>query len=91
LILRITPEVDFWDKPLVQLLTKLNATPTGLTDSEAKRRLREYGPNSMARESRFADLFKFMRLFAGIHSAAAIIVGGDRVAVCHLPLAGSSG
>ena len=41
----------------------LRATPAGLTTDEAKRRLRLYGPNSLARESRFAALFSFFRLF----------------------------
>jgi Mg2+-importing ATPase len=54
----------FWDKPLADLLPLLQATPAGLTTGEAKRRLRLYGPNSMAKESRFAGLLTFLRLFA---------------------------
>src|SRR5271157_4846752 len=54
----------FWDKPLQDLLQLLQATPAGLTDSEAKQRLRLYGPNSMAQESRFAGLLAFLRFFA---------------------------
>ena len=64
MVKRVAAADDFWDRPLAQLLTKLEATPFGLTDSEAKRRLRVHGPNSLARESRFGDLFKFLRLFA---------------------------
>jgi len=46
------------------LLQQLQATPTGLTTDEAKRRLRLYGPNSMVQDSRFAGLLTFLRLFA---------------------------
>ena len=55
---------SFWDKPQADLLQLLQATPAGLTTGEAKRRLRLYGPNSMAQESRFAGLLTFLRLFA---------------------------
>jgi Mg2+-importing ATPase len=55
---------SFWDKPLQELLQLLQATPAGLTDSEAKQRLRLYGANSMAQESRFAGLLAFLRFFA---------------------------
>ena len=49
----------FWDMPLGELLKVLEATPTGLTSSEAKQRLRLHGPNSLAGESRFAALIAF--------------------------------
>ena len=55
---------SFWDKPLADLLQLLQATPAGLTTDETKRRLRLYGPNSMAQESRFAGLLTFLRFFA---------------------------
>jgi Mg2+-importing ATPase len=54
----------FWDRPGQDLLRLLQATPAGLTTDEAKRRLRLYGPNSMARESRFAPVLSFLRFFA---------------------------
>jgi Mg2+-importing ATPase len=60
---KATPE-DFWDKPLQELLQTLQATPAGLTGEEARRRLRVYGPNSLVKESRFAVLFSFFRLFS---------------------------
>jgi P-type Mg2+ transporter len=60
---RVTPLEAFWDKPLAELLSLLEATPAGLTTGEAKRRMLIYGPNSMARASRFASLFKLLRLF----------------------------
>lgn len=54
----------FWDIPLEELMRQLDATPQGLTTSEAERRLREYGPNSLDKEQRFQVLFDFLRLFA---------------------------
>jgi len=42
----------FWDQPLAELLKNLQATPFGLTSAEVNRRLRVYGPNSLAPESR---------------------------------------
>ena len=52
---------NFWDKPRAELLELLQATPAGLTSDEARRRLSLYGPNSMAKESRFAVLFSLLR------------------------------
>ena len=54
----------FWDRPLGDLLERLQATPAGLTSAEASRRLRLYGPNSLVRESRFAGLMDFLRFLA---------------------------
>jgi Mg2+-importing ATPase len=55
---------SFWDRPLPTLLEALATTPAGLTSDEAQRRLFLYGPNALARESRFAVLIGFLRLFA---------------------------
>jgi len=54
----------FWDRPLPGLLEALGTSPTGLSSDEAQRRLRLYGPNALAQESRFAALIEFMRFFA---------------------------
>ena len=54
----------FWDSPLPGLLEALGTTPAGLTSDEAQRRLRLYGPNALAQESRFAVLIGFLRFFA---------------------------
>jgi Mg2+-importing ATPase len=59
-----SPFEGFWERPLRDLLHQLQATPAGLTTDEAKRRLRQYGPNSLVEESRFATLFSILRLFA---------------------------
>jgi P-type Mg2+ transporter len=55
---------SFWDKPLEDLFQLLGATPAGLTTVETKRRLRLYGANSLAQESRFTNLLTLVRLFA---------------------------
>ena len=76
---------DFWDRPLVELLESLQATPAGLTSDEAKRRLRLHGPNSFVQESRFTVLFGFFRLFANplviilVLASTLSLVLGDRV------------
>jgi len=68
--------------PRRDLLALLEATPAGLTSAEAMRRLRVYGPNSLARESRFAPLIGFLRFFANplvlillVASAISIALG----------------
>jgi len=79
------PLDHFWDVPQAGLLTQLKATPAGLTADEAKQRLREHGPNSMAAESRFATLIGFLNFFANplvlvLMAASAIsIVLGDPI------------
>jgi magnesium-transporting ATPase (P-type) len=79
-----TPLEAFWDIPLAQLLAKLEATASGLTYNEAIKRPHKYNPNSMARESRFAYLFKFLRLFANplviiplVASIISIVLSGN--------------
>jgi Mg2+-importing ATPase len=67
---------SFWDKPLQDLLQLLQATPAGLTTGEAKRRLRLYGPNSMAQESRFAGLLTFLRFFANPLVVILLVASG---------------
>ncbi|MCZ2149032.1 MAG: magnesium-translocating P-type ATPase [Bryobacterales bacterium] len=75
----------FWEIPRAELLQALDATPAGFDSEEAERRLREYGPNSMAAESRFAALRAFGRLFANplvviLLAASAISLAlGDHV------------
>jgi len=75
----------FWDVPLPDLLRLIEATPAGLTSTEARRRLRLHGPNSLAGESRFAGLFGFLRFLANplvlilLASSAISIVLGDPV------------
>ncbi len=54
----------FWDMPLRGLLDQLQATPAGLTSTEAEQRLGLHGPNSLVGEPRFAALINFLRFFA---------------------------
>jgi Mg2+-importing ATPase len=61
---RAKPLDDFWNLSLQKLFQQLQATPAGLSADEASRRLRLYGPNSVAPESRFVLLVSFFRFFA---------------------------
>ena len=61
---RAKPLDHFWDLPLQEVLQQLQATPAGLTADEAGQRLRVYGPNSLAPESRFVLLISFFSFFA---------------------------
>jgi Mg2+-importing ATPase len=54
----------FWSIPLDGLLRLLDTTSQGLSTEEAERRLREFGPNSLVRQRRFAVLLQFLRFFA---------------------------
>jgi len=82
---RVVIEENFWDIPLHDLLKLLDTSPSGLTTEEANQRLIVYGPNRMAKESRFAGLISFFRFFANplviILLVASIIsiVMGDKV------------
>ena len=72
----------FWDTPIADILQHLAATPTGLSTREAARRLDLYGPNSLARKSRFATLVSFLSFFANplvvilmVASAVSLVLG----------------
>ena len=80
-----SPFESYWERPLSDLLQELPATPAGLTTDEARQRLRQYGPNSIVQESRFATLFSVFRLFANpliiilLVASGVSLVLGDRV------------
>ena len=81
---RQTRFAGFWDRPLAGLLDALGTTPAGLTSDEAQRRLRLYGRNVLAQESRFAALIGFLRFFANplvvillVASVISITLGGQ--------------
>jgi len=82
---KATPAENFWDRPLRELFQTLDANESGLTSDEANRRLRLYGPNSFVKESRFAALFGFLRLFANplvvilLVASGASLALGDRI------------
>ncbi|MCC6389788.1 MAG: magnesium-translocating P-type ATPase [Bryobacterales bacterium] len=75
----------FWETPRAELLGVLGATPAGLDSEEAERRVREYGPNSMVAESRFAAWRAFGRLFGNplvvilLAASALSLAVGDHV------------
>ena len=71
----------FWDRPLPELFQQLQASPAGLTDDEASRRLRRYGPNAMVRESRFAGLLSFFGFFANPLVIILVIASGVSLAL----------
>lgn len=66
--------------PVRDLLHALEAVPAGLSSVEASERLRRHGPNSLAKESRFASLTGFLRVVA---TSVIPVVAGD-------PIGGSS-
>ncbi len=78
-------QTEFWEHPLGQLLSSLEATPAGLTTVGAQRRLRRDGPNSMDQESRFVAFYDFLRFFANplviilVVASIISITLGDRV------------
>jgi Mg2+-importing ATPase len=78
---KVTSFEDFWDRPLQELLQLLQTTPAGLTNDEADRRLRLYGPNSLVRESRFAVLFSFFGFFANPLVIILVIASGISLAL----------
>src|SRR5579864_2923424 len=78
---RTTSLQDFWDRPLQELFQRLEATPAGLTTEEASWRLRLYGPNSLVRESRFATLLSFFRLFANPLVIILVVASGVSLAL----------
>ena len=71
----------FWDRPLQELLQLLQTTQAGLTNDEAGRRLRLYGPNSLVHESRFAVLFSFFSFFANPLVIILVIASGISLAL----------
>ncbi len=72
------PQSDLKTLPMAEVEKKLNATPNGLTDVEAKKRLAQYGPNEIA-EKKTNLLLKFLSYFWGpipwMIEAAVILSG----------------
>ena len=71
----------FWDKPRLELLELLQATPAGLTSEEAQRRLGVYGLNSLVRESRFAALVSLLRLLVNPLVLILLVASGISLAL----------
>jgi P-type Mg2+ transporter len=72
---------NFWDEPRAELLELLRATPAGLTSDEARRRLSLYGPNSMAKESRFAALVSLLRFLINPLVIILLVASGISLAL----------
>ncbi len=54
----------FWDLPLDALLSELDATRAGLTESQAQDRLRKFGQNQVAPAKPFRAVREFLHFFA---------------------------
>ncbi len=59
------PKADtvFWQQPLPDLLKRLNASPAGLTSSEAAGRLTQFGPNILRPAKKRALVLQFLARF----------------------------
>jgi len=78
---RATSIEGFWDRPLQELFQLLQVTPAGLTTEEATQRLRQYGPNSLVQESRFAALLSFFGFFANPLVVILVVASGVSLAL----------
>jgi H+-transporting ATPase len=58
------PQDDLKTLPMAEVEKKLESSPDGLTDAEAKKRLTQYGPNELA-EKKTNLLLKFLSYFWG--------------------------
>jgi Mg2+-importing ATPase len=77
----IQPILSFCGESRTELLERLQATPAGLTSEEAQRRLGVYGPNSMARESRFATLMNLLRFLINPLVIILLVASGISLAL----------
>ena len=77
----IQPILSFCDESRTELLERLQATPAGLTSEDAQRRLGLYGPNSMARESRFATLMNLLRFLINPLVIILLVASGISLAL----------
>jgi hypothetical protein len=57
---------DLKSLPLCEVEKKLESSPDGLTQTEAQKRLTQYGPNEIE-EKKSNELLKFLKLFLGSH------------------------
>jgi H+-transporting ATPase len=58
------PKDDLKTLPMAEVEKKLNSSPDGLTDAEAKKRLTQYGPNEIE-EKKTNPILKFLSYFWG--------------------------
>src|ERR1700728_1699520 len=73
-----SPKDDLKSLPMAELQTRLGSSPDGLSQSEAQKRLTQYGPNEIA-EKKTNELLKFLSYFWGpipwMIEAAVILSG----------------
>jgi H+-transporting ATPase len=62
--LKPVPRDDLKTLPMAEVEKRLNSSPDGLTETEAKKRLAQYGPNELA-EKKTNLLLKFLSYFWG--------------------------
>ena len=60
------PKDDLKSLPMPEVMKRLNSSPDGLTDAEAKKRLGQYGPNQIE-EKKTNPFLKVPHLFLGTH------------------------
>ena len=72
---------DFWNTPQAELLNLLQATPAGLTSGEALGPFRQYGPNSLVSESRFAALISLVRFVINPLVVILLVASGISIAL----------
>ncbi len=71
------PSTDsFWDTSLDELLSQLHATREGLTSSQARERLRTFGPNQVAPAKPFRAFIEFLRFFANPLVLTLLVASG---------------
>jgi Mg2+-importing ATPase len=71
------PSTDhFWDTPLHELMSQLEATPSGLTSPQAQDRLRSFGPNQVAPAKPFRAVIEFLRFFANPLVLTLLVASG---------------
>ena len=72
------PKDDLKSLPMPEVMKRLNSSPDGLTDAEAKKRLGQYGPNQIE-EKKTNPFLKFLTYFWGpipwMIEAAVILSG----------------
>ena len=78
--LKPAPSNDLKSLPMSELQTRLDSSPAGLSQTEAQKRLTQYGPNEIA-EKKTNEILKFLDIFLGSDSVDDRS-GGDPVGRC---------
>jgi sodium/potassium-transporting ATPase subunit alpha len=71
-----TPQGDEHRLPLDELLTRLQASPAGLSGAEAARRLASHGPNRLAVKPSVSEWTRFWRQFANLFAGLLLFGAG---------------